>query len=118
MSRRVVWLVVVLGVIYIGWNYGRPYFRAWRFRDAMTQQARLAGAAEREEMKRSLLESAENLGVPISPRRLTVYRSLRGPVSIAASWQEIVEIGGGPLGTWVDTLDFDFEVTSTRRNGR
>lgn len=118
MLRNLFRLVVFLAVLYIGWNYGRPYFRAWRFRDAMTQQARLSGAGEREETRRNLLEIAESLGVPIASRRLIVHRSRRGPVSIAASWNEIVRIEGGPLGTWVDTLNFDYEVTSTRRNGQ
>lgn len=114
--RRLLWLVALLTVLYIGWNYGRPHFRAWRFRDAINQQARLSGATEREETRQRLLETAEELEVPIRPRRLNVHRSVRGWVTISASWREIVEIEGGPLGTWVDTLDFDVEVTS-RRNG-
>lgn len=117
-KKNLLWLVAVLSVLYIGWNYGRPYFRAWRFRDAMTQQARLAGATDREETKRNLLETAEELRVPIDPRRLTVHRSPRGAISISADWREIVKLGGDPLGTWVDTLNFDFEVSSTRRDGR
>lgn len=111
MVRRALWLVTLAGVVYIAWSYGRPYFRAWRFRDAMSQQARLSGVSDRDEATRNLLETAEDLGVPLEPRRLTVRRSPRGPISIAASWQEIVRIHGGPFGTWVDTLRFDFETT-------
>lgn len=117
-KKNLAWLVALLAVLYIGWNYGRPYFRAWRFRDAMTQQTRLAGAVDREETKRNLLETARELGVPIDPRRLTVRESPPGVTSVSAAWREIVKLGGDPLGTWVDTLRFDFEVSSTRRDGR
>lgn len=118
MAKRLLWLLAILAVLYIAWTYGRPYFRAWRFRDAMNQQAQLSGSIDREEAKRSLLETAEELGVPIDPRRLTIHRSRDGATSIAATWREIVALEGGPVGRWIDTLDFEFEVSSTRRDRR
>ncbi|MBW3661332.1 MAG: hypothetical protein KY397_06845 [Gemmatimonadetes bacterium] len=113
MVRRFVWLVALSAAVYIGWNYGTPHFRAWRFRDAMNQRARLSETAERDEIKRELLGDAEELGIPLDPRRLTVRRIPRGPIAIGASWREIVTIEGGPLGTWIDTLRFEYEVSST-----
>lgn len=111
MVRRALWLVALGTVVYIGWHYGRPYLRAWRFRDAMSQQARLSEASDRDEATRKLLEAAEELGVPLESRRLTVRRISGSSISIEASWQEIVTIRGGPLGEWVDTLRFDYEAT-------
>lgn len=118
MVKRILWLVALGAAVYIGWSYGRPYFRAWRFRDAMSQQARLSAVSGREEAERSLLETARDLGIPLESRDLTVRKSPRGPMSISASWREIVTIRGGPLGTWVDTLRFDYEATPRRGDDR
>ena len=112
MSRAAVWLALLGVVVYIGWHYAGPHYRAWRFRDAMGQNARLASAEDRSEMRAKLLESAAEFGVPLAERRLRIRRGPRGRAHLDASWEEIVRIEGGPLGIWIDTLRFDYEVVS------
>ncbi|CAN5192505.1 hypothetical protein BH18GEM1_BH18GEM1_01110 [soil metagenome] len=110
MIRGLVWMAVLGTAAYIGFQFAAPHVRAWRFRDAMVQSARLAGANESDAARESLLESAADLGIPLAPRRLHITRMERDAVRIAASWEEIVTIGAGGLGEWVDTLHFEYEV--------
>lgn len=109
--RTLVWLAVLGVVVYIGWSYAGPHYRAWRFRDAMAQSARLAGVAEVAEIRAEVLEAASDFGVPLNSRQLRVRDRPREGLSIAAEWEEIVKIDAGFVGTWVDTLRFDHEVT-------
>lgn len=108
--------LVALGIgLYIAYHYARPQLDAWRFRDAMTQTARLAGVTSDEAMRQSLLETAGELGVPLGPRQLQIYRGPRGRIVLSADWREIVTLDGGPLGVWVDTLYFAYEAASIER---
>ena len=111
MTRGVVWLVALGAAAYIALPYARPQIRGWRFRDAMSQTGRLAAVEREDAMRAALLEAARELGVPLGPRRLQMRRG-PGGLTIAAEWEEIVRIRGGPLGDWVDTLHFDYEVES------
>lgn len=113
MARNLLWLAVLGAGLYIGWQYGAPYFRAWRFRDAITQTARLSSATSDAEMRSSLQEAALEFGIPLKPRRLHVSRDRRG-THIMAAWEEVVTIDAWKLGTWVDTLDFGYDQTVRR----
>lgn len=112
MIRRLLWLAVLGAGIYIAFGYARPQIRAWRFRDAMRQTARLAAATSDEEMRASLLDTAEDLGVPLQPRDLWIHRGPVGRIAVSASWEEIVTVEGGPLGIWIDTLYYAYEAAS------
>lgn len=115
MLRALLWLVVVGALAYIAWAYATPQVRAWRFRDAMQQSARLGRATSESEIRAALLESAADLEVPLAPAELLVQRSPRGSgVRIRAGWEEIVRIDGRILGTWVDTLHFDYDTRTER----
>lgn len=113
--RGLVTLAVLGAVAYIGWNYATPQVRAWRFRDAMQQTARLGPATEIPELRASLVTTADDLGVPLADRGLRIARAPGGRgVRIVATWEEVVRIEGGALGTWVDTLHFDYETRTER----
>lgn len=113
MTRTLLRLAVLAAGLYIGWQYGAPHFRAWRFRDAITQTARLSSATSDTEMRSSLQEAALELGIPLKPRRLHVSRDRRG-THIIAAWEEVVTIDAWKLGTWVDTLEFGEDQTVQR----
>ena len=118
MLRRVLVLVALGGGIYIAYLYASPHIRAWRFRDAMTQTARFASVNPDEEMRASLLQTAEELGVPLVARDLRVHRGARGRIVVSAAWHEVVTVDGGRLGTWTDTLYYAFEAASIERDAR
>lgn len=108
MVRTLAWLAVLVAGLYIGWQYGAPQFRAWRFRDAITQTARLSDAESEAEMRASLQEAALELGIPLKQRNLSVLRDRRG-THIIAHWEEVVTVDAWKLGSWVDTLDFAYD---------
>lgn len=114
MLRTLFWLAVLGMVSYILWQYGAPQVRAWRYRDAMEQAAKFAGDSSDEDVRAELLATARDLEVPLSDRRLAIHRS-RGRLHVTASWEEIVTIRGGALGTWVDTLHYVYEVNEEAR---
>lgn len=112
MIRGAVWLVVLGVGLYIAYRYVTPQIRAWRYRDAMNQTARLARANGDAEMRAFLLETARELGIPLEPGRLRIHRGPRDGVAITASWEEVVILDARGLGKWVDTLHYAFEATS------
>lgn len=112
MIRGAIWLVVLGVGFYIAYRYATPQIRAWRFRDAMNQTARLARTDGDAEMRASLLETAGELGIPLEPRRLRIHRGPRDGVAITASWEEVVTLDAPRLGKWVDTLHYAYEATS------
>lgn len=118
MFRSILWLATLGAVLYIGWQYGTPQFRAWRFRDAIDQTARLSGVASGDEIRRSLQEAAEEFEIPLERQRLHVTRDRRA-LTVTAAWEEVVRIDAWKLGEWVDTLRFTYDrVIPSRRNER
>ncbi len=103
-------LVLLAAGLYIGYLFATPHIRAWRFKDAMKQSARFADVSSSEAMRQALLESADELGVPLSPYRLRVRGQRDETVNISAAWEEVVRVPAWRLGEWVDTLRFDYEV--------
>lgn len=110
MLRGLFWLALLAGAIYIGVQYGRPFVRGWRFKDAITQSARFARAEPDSSLQRALLESAQDLGVPISAADLRIRRDDDGNTEITAAWEEIVDVRAWKVAHWVDTLRFTHVV--------
>lgn len=105
--------MAVLGAaVYIASRYAGPQIRAWRFEDAMSQTARFAEAAGEGEMRRALLETAEDLAVPLSASRLRIQQERSGRTLISASWEEVVRLDLWKLGDHVDTLHYEYVVSS------
>lgn len=115
MLRAALWLAVLGIGLYIAYQFATPQLRAWRFRDAMTQTARLASVTSDEAMRASLLESAAELGIPLATRRLVLDRDRRGRLRITASWEEGVRVRGWTFGEWIDTLAYSYEVVALPR---
>lgn len=110
MIRALTWMAVLGAAVYIASRYAGPQIRAWRFEDAMSQTARFAEATGESEMRRALLDSAEDLHVPLSSSRLRIERDHDGLTFISASWEEIVSLQLWKLGQRVDTLHYAYEV--------
>lgn len=118
MIRRVLTLVLLGAGFYIAYQYAGPQIDAWRFRDSMTQTARLASAIRDDEMRESLIATADDLGIPLDPRNLRIHRGPGGRIVVSAMWEEIVTLDGGPLGIRVDTLYFAYEAALIERKSR
>ena len=115
MFRALIWLALLGIGAYIGYQYAAPQLRAWRFHDAMTQSARLAGTQPDEDLRASLMETARELEVPLARNRLMVRRGPSGSLHLRASWREVVRIPFWKLGDWVDTLHYAYDVEGTGR---
>lgn len=112
MIRTLLWLAVLGGGIYIASRYAAPQIRAWRFEDSMSQTARLSQSASVSEIRQALLESAEELHVPLTSPRLQVHRDRQGLVTITASWEELVRLEAWRFGERLDTLHYHYEIQS------
>lgn len=117
MLRTFFWLAVLGVVLYILYQYGAPQVRAWRYHDAMEQAAKFSGGSTDADVREELLATAEDLGVPLHERRLSIHRD-RGRMAVTASWEEIVTVRAGLLGNWVDTLHYVYEVNESVRTPR
>jgi hypothetical protein len=86
-------LLVVVAVIYFGVNIGAPYFRYYRFRDAMQQEARFADRKTDAQILMTLRLKADSLALPARAHTINVQRS----PSRVVIWTEYAE-----------TVDFPF----------
>lgn len=76
----------------------------------MSQTARLSQSASVSEIRQALLESAEELHVPLTSPRLQLHRDRQGLVTITASWEEIVRLEAWRFGERLDTLHYHYEI--------
>lgn len=113
--KTLFWLLILGFGFYVAYQFATPQIRAWRYRDSMTQAARLARANTKEHVRASLLEAARDLEVPVTSRGLRIEEGRAGRVRIRASWDEVVTIRIWRFAEWADTLHYSYEVTSTNR---
>jgi hypothetical protein len=113
--KTLFWLLIFGFGAYVAYQFAMPQIRAWRYRDSMTQAARLARANTKEQVRESLLDAARDLEVPLTSRGLRIEESATGKVRIRATWDEVVAIRVWRFAEWVDTLHYSYEVSSTER---
>jgi hypothetical protein len=68
-------LLMVVAVIYFGVNVGAPYFRYYRFRDAMRQEVRFADRKTDGEIRATLRLKADSLDLPGPAQGINVRRT-------------------------------------------
>ncbi len=86
-------LLVVVAAAYFGVGVAEVYWRYFRYRDGMAQQARFADRKTDEEMVRQLHALADTLGLPDDARRVRIRRA-PGGVTISAGYEEHVTLPG------------------------
>ena len=87
-------LVMLLGIVlfvYLAMNAGEAALRYFRFRDAMQQEVRFAGARSDDVIKRHLQSVADSLGLPEEAHRIHIARDTTG-ILIAAEYVERIKI--------------------------
>lgn len=105
--KKLAYIVAFLFVVYSGFQFGMPYYRYYAFK---TDAADIIvfgyrGRDADEEIKKSMYERAQDLGIPISPGHVKVYPTNKG-YRAEVKWQETVDI----LGQYQKTLRFEVEV--------
>lgn len=86
-------LLLVVAGGYFGVSVAEVYWRYFRYRDAMEQQARFAARKSDLEIVRQLAAFADTLGLPDAARDVRVRRT-PDRVTIAASYEEHVALPG------------------------
>ena len=88
-------LLLVTAALYFAVNVGEVYWRYYRYRDAMRQEARFAHMRTDQAIVRRLTSVADSLGLPDGAHHVAIRRDAdRRHVSIAADYAERVELPG------------------------
>ncbi len=84
-------LLLVVTVAYFGFNLGEVYFRFYRLKDAMVQEARFAHNHDDDSIRLRLAAVADSLGLPDDAGRIIVNRDARR-IILRTSYTEHVEL--------------------------
>ena len=84
-------LLLVVTVCYFGFNIGEVYFRFYRFKDAMAQEARFADTRDDATIRTRLTAVADSLGLPDEAQRVKIERN-GARVTISSAYTEHVEL--------------------------
>ncbi|MEJ2314002.1 MAG: hypothetical protein P8Y85_04335 [Nitrospirota bacterium] len=105
--KKLAYIVSVVFIIYAGFRFGMPYYRYYAFKTDAADIVRFDFTVRdaEEEIRKDLIERAQELGVPIGANQINVYRTEDG-YRVDAKWQETVDL----LGQYQKTLSFEVEV--------
>jgi hypothetical protein len=102
--KAILSLVVIVFLIYAGFQFAMPYYRYSAFKTDAKELARISvGDAERT--KTQILGRAKELKIPIGEKTLEVIKK-DNTVQVKASWSETVDL----LGLYQKTLTFDVDI--------
>ncbi len=85
-------VLVVVAVVYFGHPIGAMYIRYYRMENEMHTQARFAPSIDDGAIRRRLLQTIDDLGIPLEARgRLRISRTSRPrEIVITTSWEETI----------------------------
>ena len=85
-------VLIVVAVVYFGLPIGRMYIRYYRMENEMKTQARFAPSIDDGAIRRRLLQTIDDLGLPLEARgRLRISRTSRPrEIVITTSWEETI----------------------------
>lgn len=84
-------LLVLVTIVYFGVNIGEVYFRYYRLRDAMEQEARFADTRDDVTIRARLDSVADSIGIPQNRAEFRIQRSANGVV-LVTEYTERVEL--------------------------
>jgi hypothetical protein len=84
-------LLVVVAILYVGFNFAEVYWRYYQYNDSMTQQVRFASHNTDAQISRHLAALADSLGLPAPAGRVLIRRTDRA-ISIEAEYSERVQV--------------------------
>ncbi len=84
-------VLVVVAVVYFGLPVAGMYIRYYRMENEMQTQARFAPSIDDGTIRRRLLQTIDDLGLPPEARRLSIRRISRPrEIIISTSWEETI----------------------------
>ena len=84
-------LLLLVTIVYFGFNIGEVYLRFYRLKDAMVQEARFADTRDDDAIRTRLAAVADSLGLPDEAGQVRVIRSANRIV-ITSDYTEHVEL--------------------------
>ncbi len=86
-------VLVLTAVIYFGLPIAAMYIRYYRMENEMQTQARFAPSIDDGTIRRRLLQTIDNLGLPAEARQLRIRRINRPrEIIISTSWHETITL--------------------------
>ncbi len=101
-------LLLIAIAAYVGRGFGDAYFRYYRFRDHMGQEAKFAGYYTDEKIQNSLRAAADSLGMPPGAESITIVHQAKG-IALWSSYHEEITL---PFGKRI-TLEFNPSAQTT-----
>lgn len=89
MLGCLVWVVLIGIVGYVGAHVGEPYYRYYRFRDAVSQRVRFASVHKDAAIQSDIWAAADSLGLPEQAYHVQITRdsdTIRVTDSYEDSW--------------------------------
>jgi Flp pilus assembly protein TadG len=86
----IVLLVLAVGV-YFAFEFGEAYFRFYRFKDAMGQEARFASTRTDEQITTHLSAVADSLELPPGAELITISRG-QTTITISSDYDEVIKL--------------------------
>ncbi len=84
-------VLIVVAVVYFGHPIAGMYIRYYRMQNEMQTQARFAPSIDDGTIRRRLLQTIDDLGLPLEARRLRIRRISRPrEIVISTSWEETI----------------------------
>lgn len=83
-------IVLVAGVVYYGFDWGKTYFKFWSLREEMRSQAALATSIDNAVIHRRILAKIDALGLPAGAKSNIRIRRTNRPREILISTSYVV----------------------------
>jgi hypothetical protein len=84
-------VLLVVTILYFGFNIGEVYLRFYKLRDAMAQEARFAHNRTDDAIRIRIAALADSIGLPDEASRLTIIRN-SNRIMISSRYSEHVEL--------------------------
>lgn len=85
------WLILIGSVVYLGVHVGAPYYRYYRYRDAIAQQLRFAVLRNDAVILHNIYAAADSIGLPYDAYDLNVTRT-SNRIRITGAYDDVWEI--------------------------
>lgn len=102
--KPILCLLILAFLIYVGFQFGIPYYRYSAFKDEVKELARV-GLGNTEKIKTDVYEAAKSLKIPVEKEDIAVTK--RGElVRVQTSWSVTVDL----LGLYQREINFRIDV--------
>jgi hypothetical protein len=107
-------LVIAALIANATWHIGSAYLTYYRFKDAVEQTVLFGEQKTRDQLRRAVLDLANQYDVPLSDDNLTIRRDERHHTYVDGSYTEVIDVLPGYQYPWEFTWKVDVLTLNTR----